>query len=329
MDLLACMRAFVAIADCGSFTVASQRLHRSRAMTSKLVVDLEAHLGLRLLLRTTRKVALTEAGAAYFERCRDVLGALDDAEREATSNAAEPVGQLRVSAPVAFGTLKLAPVVSAYAKQHGRIRVDLVLSDRFVDLVDEGYDLAIRIGRLSDSSLVARRISSAKVVLSGAPKYLRERGVPRVPADLSAHDVIQYAYQSGGTTWKLRGPDGLVHEVRPQSRVTCNNGGAIARMAVAGLGLSLQPEFIVAGELESGALRPVLERFTRDELGIYAVHASHRHVPLKIRSFIDFLVDAFQTGTPRPPHAGGANRVKGGPSRGRRGARDGDPPSKA
>ncbi|MFA5949896.1 MAG: LysR family transcriptional regulator [Hyphomicrobium sp.] len=287
------MRAFVAVADAGSFTLASRRLERSRAMVSKLVMDLEEHLGLRLLSRTTRRVALTEAGAAYFERCRDVLGALEEAEREVMSQAAEPVGRLRISAPVSFGSRLLAPRLSDYARRFSRVSIDLVLNDRFVDLVEEGYDLAIRIGRLAESSLIARRIASTPIVICGSPAYLALRGTPVKLQDLVKHDCIQYAYASGGATWRLAGADGQVQAVRTGGHISCNNGDAIGRMAAAGLGLSLQPEFIVARELRSGELVAVLEDYTREELGIYAVYPSHRHVPLKLRTFIDFLAEAF------------------------------------
>lgn len=334
MDLLTSMRAFVAVADAGSYTVAAGRLERSRAMVSKLVMDLEEHLGLRLFARTTRKVALTEAGASYLERCRDLLADFDEAEREAMSQAAEPVGRLRVSAPVSFGTLMLAPQLGAYARRFPRVNIDLTLNDRFVDLVEEGYDLAIRISGqpLPDSSLVARRIGGTRIVITAAPAYLAGRGTPKTPADLGEHDCLHYAYASGGTTWKMKRPDGTIDAVRTASRISCNNGDALARMAVAGLGLSFQPEFMVKAELNSGALVEVLTEYTRDELAILAVYLSNRHVPLKLRTFIDFLAETYLgRAVAEPPHAvaDGVPRGKGGGSGGRRGGRGGGPPSRA
>ena len=297
-------------------------------MVSKLVMDLEEHLGLRLLQRTTRKVALTDVGTSYLERCRDLLASLEEAEREVMSQAAEPVGRLRVSAPVSFGTLMLAPRLEAYAHRFPRVSIDLVLNDRFVDLVEEGYDLAVRISgqALPDSSLIVRRIGGTRIVISGSPSYLAQHGTPEKPQDLAEHDCLHYAYASSGTTWKLKGPAGMIETVRVQSRVSCNNGDALARMAAAGMGLSLQPEFMVASELASGALVEVLADYTRDELGIYAVYPSSRHVPLKVRTFVDFMAEAFGSeGAPR----GRGRRGKGGASGGRRGGRGGGRPSKA
>lgn len=286
------MRAFVTVAETGSFTTAAARLNISRAMASKHVMDLEAHLGLRLLNRTTRSVSLTEAGASYAARCRDIIEAIEEAEREVTSQAAEPVGRLRVSAPVFFGATYLAPLIEAYARRYPGIGLDLVLNDRYVDLVEEGYDLAVRIGRLDDSSLIAKRVAPTRMLVCGAPSYLDRRGRPLVPADLAAHDCLQYSYSTCGAAWTFEGPRGR-EVVRTSSRIACNNGEALCRMAVEGSGLVYEPDFIVAPYLRSRQLEQVLTDYLLEPAGVFVVHPSHRHVPSKVRSFIEFLSRAF------------------------------------
>jgi DNA-binding transcriptional LysR family regulator len=289
MDQLTSMKAFVAVAETGQFALASERLGLSRAMASKLVMDLEAHLGLRLLNRTTRKVSLTEPGAAYLERCRDILSAIEEAERELASQASEPVGRLRVTAPMALGASHVAPQIAVYAARHPRVNIELVLNDRIVDLVEEGYDLAIRIGRLADSSLIARRIGETRFVVCASPGYLAARGRPSRPADLSAHECVLYSYASAA--WTFSGPHGS-ETVRVGGRVVCNNGEAICQMAINGLGVIVQPDFMAAPHLQSGALEQILAEYADEPRGVYAVYPSHRHVPLKLRQFIDLLASA-------------------------------------
>jgi DNA-binding transcriptional LysR family regulator len=286
------MRAFVAVAETGQFSAASDRLGLSRAMASKQVMDLETHLGARLLNRTTRKVSLTEQGAAYLERCRDIFASLEEAEKEITRQVSEPIGRIRVSAPMAFGASHVAPEVARFAALHPRVSIDLTLNDRMVDLVDEGYDLAIRIGRLADSSLVAKRISDMQLICCASPHYLKKRGRPRQPEDLSAHECILYSYASTGATWTF--PTSLGSStVKVSGRVTCNNGEAICQMAIGGLGVILQPDFIVDAHIASGALERLLPEHPPEPVGIYAIHQSRKHVPARIRSFIEHLTSAF------------------------------------
>ncbi|ATQ70006.1 MULTISPECIES: LysR family transcriptional regulator [Methylosinus] len=299
MDLLEAMRVFVAVADAGSFTAAAERLDLSRAMASKHVMDLEARLGVRLLDRTTRSVGVTEAGAAYATRCREILDAIATAEQEATSRAAEPVGRLRVSAPSFFGARFVAPLVAAFAERHLRVGVELALDDKFVDLVEEGFDLAIRIGRLEDSSLVASRIASTRLMICGAPSYLDRRGRPRGPADLSGHECLRYSHATVGAAWPFDGPDGP-ELVRLSSRFASNSAEALCAMAVAGLGLVCAPDFYVAEPLRAGALEQVLADRMIEPLGIFIVHPSRRHVPSKVRAFIEFLTRELAM---RPPFA--------------------------
>ncbi|MBY6241391.1 LysR family transcriptional regulator [Methylosinus sp. Sm6] len=297
MDLLEAMRAFVAVAEAGSFTAAAERRDLSRAMASKHVMDLEAHLGLRLLDRTTRSVGLTEAGATYAARCREIIDAIEAAEHEATSGAAEPVGRLRVSAPSFFGSRFIAPLIAQFAERHPKVGVELLLDDKFVDLVQEGCDLAIRIGRLEDSSLVASRIASAKLMVCGAPSYLDRRGRPRRPADLSEHECLRYSHATVGAAWPFDGPDGP-ELVRLSSRFASNNAESLCAMAAAGLGLVCAPDFYVAELLRAGELEQVLADRMIEPLGIFIVHPSRRHVPSKVRAFIEFVTLEFSQ---RPP----------------------------
>lgn len=286
------MRAFVSVAEEGQFAAASERLGLSRAMASKLVMDLESHLGVRLLNRTTRKVSLTEQGAAYLERCREVLLAIEEAEREVSSQASEPIGRLRISAPVSLGASHIAPQVAAFAATHPQVSIDLVLNDRMVDLVEEGYDIAIRVGRLSESTLIARRIGKMRLICCASPAYIKSHGRPAAPKELCNHECILYSYASTRSTW-LISVDGSEMSVKVGGRFSSNNGAAICEMAISGLGIILQPDFIVDPYLRSGAL----ERLFPDQIpeggGIYAVYQSRRHVPLRLRLFLDHLSLAF------------------------------------
>jgi DNA-binding transcriptional LysR family regulator len=293
MDLLAAMRAFVAVAETGRFTAASGRLGLSRAMPSRQVIDLEAHLGVRLLHRTTRKLSLTEQGRLYLERCREILGAVEEAEEEIASQAAEPVGRLRVSAPTHLGASRIAPMVAAYVARHPRVSIDLALNDRIVDMVEEGYDLAIRVGRLADSTLIARRIDQTRLLCCASPAYLKAHGRPQRPEDLARHECVHYSYASAGVLWTFRTDDGET-TVRVGGKTTCNNGAAICNMAIQGLGVVLQPDFLVSSHLKSGALEEILADYPQDPIGIYAVHPSRSHTPLKVRLFIDYLSTDFK-----------------------------------
>ena len=283
------MKAFVAVADGGHFAMASERLGLSRAMASKLVMDLEAHLGLRLLNRTTRKVSLTEPGAAYLERCRDILAAIEEAEREIAAQASEPVGRLRVTAPMSFGALHVAPRIAAYTARYSRVNVDLVLNDRLVDLVEEGYDLAIRIGRLADSSLIAKRIAATRLVVCASPGYFAARGRPMKPADLADHECILYSYASAGAVWPFSGTE---WEKKP-----CAFAGASpATMATRCATWRRMDRASPCSRISSRSRICARGRSNRswpttatEPMGIYAIHPSHRHAPLKLRTFIEFL----------------------------------------
>jgi DNA-binding transcriptional LysR family regulator len=293
MDIVAGMKIFVAVVDNGSFAAAAERLDMSRAMTSKSIASLEDHLGTRLLNRTTRRLSLTEAGTAFYERSAQILADVWEAEQVAGRMAAEPRGTLKVTMPLAYGLHRLGPVIAEYASRYPQVKMDLSLSDRKIDLVDEGYDVAIRIGRLPESGLIARKLGTVHGVIVGAPSYFARHGRPELPADLAHHVCLGYSLAALGDEWRLQGPDGIV-SVRCTGPIKADNGDMLRLAAIAGIGLIYQPWFIVEGDVRSGLLERVLTHYTSEELGIYAVYPSRRYLSAKVRTFVDFLVDALR-----------------------------------
>jgi DNA-binding transcriptional LysR family regulator len=288
MDRFAAMRVFVEVVNGGSFTTASERLGLSRAAVSKSVMQLEEHLGARLLNRTTRRVSLTEVGRAYHQRCREILDAVKAAETVAARATADPRGTLTVNAPHSFGTLHLGPVLAAYCVRYPRVQVALALNDRFIDVVSEGFDVVIRIARLEDSSLVAQRIAPCRIVLCTAPEYLAVHGAPQVPQDLALHACLVYTNTPGGDNWVLSGPDGD-ETVRVSGPVCADNGEVLKSAALAGLGIAQLPTFIIGPELAAGRLVPVLPSHQPPAITVHAVYPSRRHLSAKVRTFVDFL----------------------------------------
>lgn len=295
MDQLSSLRIFTRVVESQSFTAAADRLGLSRAVVSKAVIDLEQSLGARLLERTTRRVKTNEIGAAYYERCIRILAELDEADRAVRDLHDEPRGTLRVNAPVSFGALHLKTVVTAYLAAHPQVHLALSLNDRFVDIIDEGFDVAIRIAQLEDSSLVARKVAPARRVLCAAPSYLASHDVPKTPADLARHRCLPYG-SAAQQDWKLRGPDGE-HIVRVTGPLSSNNGDMLHCAAADGQGIALLPTFIVGPDLQDGKLQVVLPDFAPEDLSIYAVYPPNRHLAAKVRLFIDMLVKHFG---PRP-----------------------------
>lgn len=297
MDILQGMRTVVAIVDSGSFTGAAERLSLSRTMASKHVADLEAHLGVRLINRTTRRHSLTDAGTQLISTFRQVLDLVEETQRSALHHAAAPAGLLRISAPMSFGFLHVAPLIAPYLERHPAASLVLSLNDRFVELIEEGYDLAIRIGALTDSSLIATRIAESRVFVAASPAYLAAHGTPQHLVDIATHRCLDYS-QGGIRRGWLFEPDGeaIRTPVLP-SPVLCNNGDALAQMAVDGGGLVYLPDFIIADHVRAGRLAVVMSDIATRTFGIYAVYPAGRHMPLKTRAFVDHLRDAF-TGTP-------------------------------
>lgn len=299
MDKLRALTVFTAVVERGSFAAAAEHLGLSRTAASRMVMDLEANLGAMLLNRTTRRISLTQTGEAYLSRARSVLEQLDEADREASRQTTRPSGRLRLSAPMSFGIRHLAPRLKDYMDAYPDMQLDLVLNDRQVDLVDEGFDLAIRIGRLaSSSSLVARKIASSRLILCAAPSYLQHHGQPETLSDLSAHRFLGYPYWSGRDAWTLSSADGRDHIVPVKNLLWCNNGDALMNAAISGLGVVLQPDFIVHQAIRDGRLVELLSDFTGPEVDIHVLFSSASFMPIRIRSFIDFLVASFAKETP-------------------------------
>lgn len=298
MDRLKRIETFLLVADSGSFSVAAERSRQSKGSVSKQIKQLEEDLGVRLLQRTTRRVSLTDTGRAYLQRSREALSLLEEAEREAGQETAQARGRLRVNAPMSFGVRHLAPLLADYRAAHPDVEVELSLNDRRVDLVEEGYDLAIRIGVLEDSSLVGRRLASCRMVVCAAPEYLASRGRPSTPDDLLEHDCLCYSYAFQGETWPLVGADGKRIAIRPRGPLIANNGDALAVAAVSGMGIVLQPSFIVGPDLRAGRLERVLPGYEVPTLQVSALYAPGRYLPLKVRSYIDFLAARFAPEAP-------------------------------
>jgi DNA-binding transcriptional LysR family regulator len=287
------MSSFVAVVEAGSFVGAARLTGASKAAVSRHVGELEQRLNVRLLHRTTRRLSLTEEGRLFFERAKELLESIDAAESELTRRAGEARGIIRVNAPLSFGALHLAPLWGPFADAHPKVSLDITLSDRLVDVVDEGFDLAVRITANPDSTLVARKLASTRIVLCATPEYLRRRGKPSHPHDLASHAVISYTYWSTRDQWHFTGPEGPV-DVSVHSRIHTNNGDTCRRAALAHHGLVLQPDFIIGEDLRRGDLVEVMPTYRSIEVGIYAVYASRKNLPLKTRRLIDFLADALR-----------------------------------
>jgi DNA-binding transcriptional LysR family regulator len=293
MDRLDQMRVFAAVVDAGSFVGASDALDMSKAAVSRYVAELESRLGVRLLQRTTRKLSLTPEGEVFHARCRELLSSVEDAEAEITSRSGEATGLLRINVPFSFGLLHLAPLWAAFMAQHPRVTLDVTLADRVVDLVEEGFDLAVRIARLPNSSLVSRQLTSTRLVLCASPGYLQAHGEPRHPADLARHAVLAYSLFSMGDQWTFTAPAGEV-SVKVSPRLRTNSGDTCRLAALHHQGIVLQPSFLVGQDLLAGTLVEVMPQWRSIELGVYAVYPSRKFVSPKVRLMIDFLVNAFR-----------------------------------
>ncbi|MCX7892295.1 MAG: LysR family transcriptional regulator [Burkholderiales bacterium] len=293
MDRFAAMNVFVKVAELGSFARAAERLGISTSACSRQVADLEAHLDTRLLNRTTRRLSLTESGQAFLERAQQVLADLADAERVASSGRERPRGTLRLTCAIQFGVRHLAPAIGDFVARHPEVRFDVSLSDRMVDLVEDGFDLAIRIGESRSQNLIARRIGETRVIPCAAPAYLARHGAPKRPEDLAGHACLTYEYLPARHTWRFRDRKGGDRPVRVSGPVHANNGEFLAAVAVAGAGISMEPDFINGPDVKAGRLVPLLREFEPPATGIYAVYPSRRHLSAKVRVFVDFLADRF------------------------------------
>ena len=291
MNQLEDMRIFVSTVDAQSFTAAADKLGLSKQFISRRIMTLEERLGARLLIRTTRKLSVTDTGRAYYERALKIIDEVNDAEQLVSSQNTSPRGTLRISAPMSFGTLHLGPAVARFMAQCPDVRIELDLSDRFVDIVGEGYDMAIRIGNLADSSLVARQIAPAQIVTCASPAYLKQRGKPKSPTDLKEHDCLLYGHNRN-VEWVFVDKGKTLH-LPVKGRLRANNGELACTAAIEGLGIVLLPTFIVGAALRSKQLVTILDAYAPPPLTIYAVYPQHRQSSLAVKAFTDFLRTTF------------------------------------
>ena len=294
MDRLRAIDSFVRVVETGSFARAADRLDVSVSAVSRQVADLEAHLGSRLLNRSTRRLSLTETGRTFHERCVQLLADLEEAEREASEHLAVPRGTLRMTCSVAFGARHIAPAIADYSARYPQVHFDIDLSDRFVDLVDAGLDLAVRIGAVGSQSLIARRIGRSTLVCCASPAYLERVGVPASPDELPRHNCLVFAY-GPREAWAFGSANGDIAEVRVAGNVLATNAEMLASLAVAGAGICYEPDFVVAPDIRAGRLVAILAQWRGPGVDIHAVYPSRRHLSAKVRSFVDYLAARFAT----------------------------------
>lgn len=295
MDRFRELEIFVTVVEAGSFVGAAEKLRISKSAASRILRDLEERLGGRLLQRTTRKLALTEAGRAYYERCKHLISEIEEADDAVARLSSQTIGLLKINAPLSFGTSHLAPLWGEFLQRYPQVKLDIALIDRMVDLVSEGFDLAVRItSRPQDSSLIARKLASSRIVLCASPAYLQNHGTPQTLEDLVAHDFIGYSYSASGDSIPLASGD-LHREVKVRPRLRVNNGDTCRAAALDGLGIIFQPTFIVGEDLKSGALMEILQEWHTGEVGVHAVYPVRRHLSGKVRAMVDFLAEEFRT----------------------------------
>jgi DNA-binding transcriptional LysR family regulator len=293
MDRLRAFEVFAAVASEGSFTKAADALDTSPANVTRYVNELEAHLGTRLLNRSSRRLSLTEGGSALFDKVRAILDDVTEAESLATASSMTPKGRLRINAPVSFGILHLAPLWPGFLAKYPEVELDVVLSDRVVDIVEEGYDLAIRISRGGASSLVARRLAASHNVAVASPAYLDRHGRLSTPTDLAGHRCIGYSYNVMAEEWHFTGPDGQPHVQKIRYGFHTNNGDTARAAAIGGIGITWQPTFIIGQDIKEGRLIPVLPDYRLPDIDILAAYPSRRHLSAKVRMMVDYLAGAF------------------------------------
>lgn len=293
LELLA---AFVTVAEHGSFAAAAKKLGRDASVISRRVTELERQLGVRLLSRTTRRVVLTEVGSHYYRRVQNLLDELDSASREASDIAASPRGLLRISVPVTFGRQWIAPLLPSFLARHPQVQIDARFSDRVVDVVAEGFDVAIRVGVLRDSSLMAHKIASYRYLLVAAPSYLAKHGTPRAPDDLRDHACLGFSGHAAWPDWLLK-KDGKRKTIRPTGPLIADNSEVILMAAIEGVGITFAADWLVGPALRTGKLVEILKGWgAREEGGIYAVMPPGRLIPAKSRLFVDEIATPIKAG---------------------------------
>jgi DNA-binding transcriptional LysR family regulator len=282
------MHLFVRVAELGSFAAVAQQLGLARSVVTRQIAALEAHLGVKLMARSTRRLSLTSAGTAYLEKCRVILNLVETAETDVAEERVNPRGNIRISLPLSFGLKRLAPLLLEFSRRYPEVGLDMDYSDRRVNLIEEGIDLSIRITRRLEGSDIARRIGTARMLAVASPDYLARHGRPQHPAELAHHECLGYTVGGTGQSWQFM-VDGQLASFPVRSRIHANNGDVLTEAAAQGLGITLQPDFIIDGFLAAGRIEAVLTEFPVPELGIYAMLPSNRHVPHRVRVLMDAL----------------------------------------
>jgi DNA-binding transcriptional LysR family regulator len=304
MDRLTSLGVFVAAVEEGSFAAAARRYGLSPAMAGKHVSEIEARLNTRLLQRTTRRLSLTDAGHTYYQRSKQILEAFDEANREASDSQRTARGVLRVAAPVTFGAMHLGQVVARYVEDHPQVNVDVILGDRYVDLLDAGIDVAIRIGRLNDPALVTRRIAPCRMVVCASPDYVARHGAPRKPGELLRAPRLAFSEAVSAGDWTLYDAKNRAHVIDGPLRISANNTQLLLSAALAGAGIAYGPTFVFGEHLRRGELVALLPAYRATELVIQAVYPSARRIPFKVRRFVDYLAEAYGDEPPWDPRTG-------------------------
>jgi DNA-binding transcriptional LysR family regulator len=284
---------FVQVVDSGSFTAAAERLELTRSVVSKYISRLEDRLKVRLLNRTTRRLSLTEAGQIFYERSQFGLGEIEAAEAEVAKLQATPRGRLKINAPMSFGILHIAPAMAEFQRQNPEVQLDMNLDDCQIDLVEQGYDVAVRIAELPDSSMVATRLAPCHHVVCASSDYVKRYGTPRTPDDLRKHNILSYRYQDSPNEWRFLSPDGRYSSVPVTGSIEMNNSLALRQAVLGGAGIMLTPTFIVGEDIAAGRLLKLLPEYHAKEVSIYAVYAGRRHLTPKVRAFIDYMKKRF------------------------------------
>ena len=293
MDRLTEMEAFATVVDQGGFTDAARKMGISKSAVSKHVSSLEARLGARLLNRTTRRVSPTEIGLAYYDRARRVLTDAGEADALVSSMQSDPCGQLRISVATDFGVNHLSPVLGEFLSEFPEITVNMVLDNRYVELISEGFDMAVRIGELEDSSLRARKLAETNRRMIASPAYFEKYGRPQKIDDLNEHKLLHYSNQSNGNLWKLTAPSGEKRQVRTAGWLSVNDGQSLLNACIAGLGIAYLPCFLYADAMRDGLVEDAIPDLPVETQGIYAVYPPGRFTQPKVRAFMDFLAHAF------------------------------------
>ncbi|MDB5798096.1 MAG: transcriptional regulator, LysR family [Paucimonas sp.] len=293
MDRFSAMRLFVRVAELGSFSGVAQQMGVARSVVTRQVAALEAHLGTKLIARSTRSLTLTSAGTAFLEKSRVILNLVEAAETDIAQEAVAPRGSIRISLPLSFGIKRIAPLLLAFAERYPEVRLDMDYADRRVSLIEEGYDLSIRITRTLGPTDVARKLGTARMLVLASPGYLARHGRPQHPTDLVHHECLGYTIAGNNLPWPFV-IDGRIEHINVRSRLNGNNGEVLTAAAAQGLGITCQPDFIAGSFIAAGQVEEILQGFPLPELGIYAIFPGTRHIPHRVRVLIDELQVALQ-----------------------------------